>query len=236
MAGTKSKATGYDKYVDWKLFSIPVILFFGILFLPTPYGMKDVGVEYRVGPKAVIQFISKELFHNDSSNVEQWQLVTAQMMEKNLQMGALTKKRFLKRDEKWCKSQNIPVTSNNLKKSLDYIDQKISDEKYQALLESALKLRTSDLKYEGLTGKDKEAADGGAWHIKVAIAMLVFVVFCFVTECIPLPGVALLHWLDTGLHGSYKPQGGGSALLGRRLLVYHGKPHVCCGLCQNRRG
>ena len=31
------KATGYDKYVDWKIFSIPVVLLFVILFMPTPY-------------------------------------------------------------------------------------------------------------------------------------------------------------------------------------------------------
>jgi hypothetical protein len=42
MAEAKKKATGYDKYVDWKLFFIPVVLFFLILVLPTPYGMKDV--------------------------------------------------------------------------------------------------------------------------------------------------------------------------------------------------
>jgi solute carrier family 13 (sodium-dependent dicarboxylate transporter), member 2/3/5 len=55
---------------------------------------------------------------------------------------------------------------------------------------ATLKLRRDTLKYENLTGNDKKAADKGAWHIKVAIAMVVFVVFCFVTECIPLPGVA----------------------------------------------
>jgi len=46
------------------------------------------------------------------------------------------------------------------------------------------------LKYERLSPGDKVLADRGAWHIKAAIAMVVFVVFCFITECIPLPGVA----------------------------------------------
>ncbi|MGA6924243.1 MAG: DASS family sodium-coupled anion symporter, partial [Desulfosarcina sp.] len=46
------------------------------------------------------------------------------------------------------------------------------------------------LKYETLSDKDRAEADKGAWHIKVAIAMAVFVVLCFLTECIPLPGVA----------------------------------------------
>ena len=62
MAEVKKKAAGYDKYVDWKLFIIPVVLLFAILVLPTPYGMKDVGTEVKVGPKAVVNFITKELF------------------------------------------------------------------------------------------------------------------------------------------------------------------------------
>ena len=58
------------------------------------------------------------------------------------------------------------------------------------LMADASKLRRTGLKYETLTGADKRAADKGAWQIKVAIAMGAFVVLCFLTECIPLPGVA----------------------------------------------
>ena len=54
---SKKKATGYDKYIDWKLFAIPVVLFFLILILPTSEGMKDVGAEYKVGPKVVVAYI-----------------------------------------------------------------------------------------------------------------------------------------------------------------------------------
>ena len=59
MAGRKNKpkVTGYDKYVDWKMFIIPVVLLGLILAMPTPYGMKDVGMEYLVGPKMVKNFI-----------------------------------------------------------------------------------------------------------------------------------------------------------------------------------
>jgi hypothetical protein len=91
MAKPEKKAGGYDKYVDWKLFIIPVVLFFAVLILPTPYGMKDVGTEIRVGPKAVVNLITKELFNKNSSDVGQWELLTAQMMERNMRMGALSK-------------------------------------------------------------------------------------------------------------------------------------------------
>ena len=105
MAKKEKKITGYDKYVDWKMFSIPVVLFFVLLLMPTPYGMKDVGTEYRVGPKAVIGHITQALFNIKSSDAEQWQLLTAQIMEQNMNMGALTRGRYLKRDLKWCKTK-----------------------------------------------------------------------------------------------------------------------------------
>ena len=61
--GQKNKPTGYDKYVNWKLFAIPVILFFLILLLPTLSGMKDVGTEYSLGPKYVVAHIINTLFN-----------------------------------------------------------------------------------------------------------------------------------------------------------------------------
>ncbi|MDH3566005.1 MAG: DASS family sodium-coupled anion symporter [Desulfobacteraceae bacterium] len=186
----KKKATGYDKYVNWKLFIFPVILFALILMMPTPYGMKDVGMEYNVGPEAVVEFITYELYKTKSSDATQWQLLTAQMMERNIRMGALNVKRFLKRDLKWCKKYKIQADSKNLEKAQNYIKENVTAEAFEKVMMESLKLRRETLKYENLTGKNKKAADKGAWHIKVSIAMTVFVVFCFVTECIPLPGVA----------------------------------------------
>ena len=190
MTEAKEKAAGYDKYVNWKLLVIPVVLFFAILVLPTPYGMKDVGTEVKVGPKAVVSFITTELFNEKSSDATQWQLLTAQVMERNMRMGSLSKDRFLKRDLKWCKKYKIQGDSENLKRAQAYISDNVSDEAFGALMTKSMELRRDGLKYENLSGADKKTADKGAWHIKVAIAMMVFVVFCFMTECIPLPGVA----------------------------------------------
>lgn len=186
----KTKVTGYDKYVDWKMFIIPLVLFGLILALPTPYGMKDVGMEYRVGPKMVKNFISNKLFNAQSNDVEQWQLLIAQMMEKNMDMGALAKERFMSRNLKWCKKYNIAADKKNLEKAKDYIDTQVPAEQFKQIMQSAVDLRKNDLKYENLSEPDKKEADKGAWQVKVAIAMTVFVVLCFLTECIPLPGVA----------------------------------------------
>ncbi|MFH1122616.1 MAG: DASS family sodium-coupled anion symporter [Pseudomonadota bacterium] len=190
MADAKKKTTGYDKYINWKLFIIPVVLFFLVLVMPTPYGMKDVGTEVKVGPRAVADFITMELFQEKSENVSQWQLLTAQIMERNMRMGAVSKKGFMKRDFKWCKKYDIPADPENFKRAQEYVKDNVSDEQFLDVMKRSSQLRMVDLKYEGLSPKDKNLADTGAWHIKVTIAMVVFVVFCFATECIPLPGVA----------------------------------------------
>ncbi len=190
MAKQEKKVTGYDKYVDWKLFSIPLVLLFVILIIPMPYGMKDVGTEYRIGPKAVISHITQALFGTSQSDALQWQLLCAQIMERNMNMGALSRERYLKRDLKWCKSNKINTDQVNFDKARTFIDTQQTDAAYRQLMQNALTLRKEGLKYEELSDKDRKAADVGAWHIKVAIAMTVFVVLCFLTECIPLPGVA----------------------------------------------
>ena len=189
-AAEKKKVTGYDKYVDWKLFIIPVVLLIVLLLIPTPNGMKDVGTEYKVGPNAVIKLITQELFNQKSSDVSQWQLIIAQIMERNMRMGALTRDRFLKRDLKWCKKYKIQADKTNFEKAAAYVQDNLSDESFANMMQKSMEYRRDGLKYDELTGKDKENADTGAWHIKVAIAMGVFVVLCFLTECIPLPGVA----------------------------------------------
>ena len=187
----KSKpVTGYDKYINWKLFIIPVVLFFAVLAMPTPDGMKDVGMEYNVGPKAVVNHISMALFQQESTDVEQWQLLTAKVMEQNMRIGALKKERFLKRDIKWCKKYKIEVNKSHFDKAMTYIKDNVSEEDYKTIMTSALVLRKDGLKYQNLTGGDKATADKGAWKIQVSIAMGLFVVFCFLTECIPLPAVA----------------------------------------------
>lgn len=186
----KKKVTGYDKYVDWKIFIFPVVLFFLILAMPTPYGMKDVGTEYSVGPEKVISFLTRSLFEKDSSQAEQWQLLVAKMMEQNLDMGALSRKRFLSRDLGWCKKYGIEAASENFEKAHQFVSTRLDDAQYNKLMQEAFDLLKEGLQYKDLTGKEKAAADKAAWKIKVAIAMAVFVVVCFFTECIPLPGVA----------------------------------------------
>ena len=190
MAQAKKKATGYDKYVNWKLLIIPVVLFTVILLLPTPEGMKKVGMQYSVGPKVVTNYLCEQLFNKKSSDCEQWEILTARMMEQNMRMGALSKARMLKRNEKWAAKYKIPVDSANFAKSIAFITDNVSEEAYLNTMKSAFDMRLNGLKYDDLSKRDQKSASGGAWKIKVAIAMVVFVVFCFMTECMPLPGVA----------------------------------------------
>ena len=187
---TTKKATGYDKYVDWKMFSIPVVLLFVILYMPTPYGMKDVGVEYKVAPKAVVNFFTQSLFNKPTADTAQWELLSARIMHENMLMGSLGKGAFEKRDFKWTQNQKIPADQQNFDRAMAFVKEKVNAEKYEEIMQQGLALRRDGLKYEDLAEKDRKAADMGAWHIKVAMAMVAFVVLCFLTECIPLPGVS----------------------------------------------
>ena len=53
MTDKREKPSGYDKYINWKLFVLPVGILVLLLAMPTPKSMLDVGVEYAFGPKYV---------------------------------------------------------------------------------------------------------------------------------------------------------------------------------------
>ncbi|MFH1139193.1 MAG: DASS family sodium-coupled anion symporter [Pseudomonadota bacterium] len=186
----QKKATAYDKYVNWKMFIIPVVICSIILIIPTPYSMKDVAVEYAIGPKAVTNAICKEYFQINSSDAAQWQLLTARIMETSMNMGALERGQFLEVNAAWLKKNKVSGDSKNLEAAQKFIKENTTDEGYLALMKKSLDLRKLELKYEDLSDKDKAAANKGGWNIQVAIAVTVFVVICFVTECIPLPTVS----------------------------------------------
>ena len=189
MGGEKKKAVGYDKYIDWKIFIIPVLLVSVMLIMPATSGMRDVGAEYSIGAKTVIKFIANELFQKKVDDLDQWELITAQVMENNMRSGAIKKKRFMERDVKWCKKNKIPASEKNVERAQEFMAG-LDDARYLDVMKRSAVLRTETIDYNTLEGKDKEAAEKGAWQVKVALAVMVFTVLCFVTGCIPLPAVA----------------------------------------------
>ncbi|MEW6203506.1 MAG: DASS family sodium-coupled anion symporter [bacterium] len=187
--GNRAKATGYDKYVNYKTFLIAAAAFIILTLIPVSKSMLDVGVEYGVGKKYALNFISQELFHKKYSEVEQWQAMTAQILEANMMQGAFDRERALRRDESWIKKNNIPVQSDHLEKFYKFIGG-IDEKDYSHLMREAYDLRHDKLKFSDLSDKDKEKALKATRFIKISVAMVAFVIICFVTEAMPLPGVA----------------------------------------------
>jgi solute carrier family 13 (sodium-dependent dicarboxylate transporter), member 2/3/5 len=189
MAEGKKKATGYDKYVNWKLFAIPLILVTILMLIPTPKGMMDVGVEYSMGSKYVMNYFATGLFGKETNNLAQWQVQLVRMMEAGVRKSSFSQKGFMKRSAKWCKSNNIPTTPTHLKQVKNFAGE-IPPEKFKKLMEDGYDLRVNKLTYDMLTDKEKKKAAKAGFHVKAAVGIVIFVVLCFVTEAIPLPMVA----------------------------------------------
>ncbi|MFC1597351.1 SLC13 family permease [Planctomycetota bacterium] len=189
MTADKRKATGYDKYIDWKVFVFPVLILAAMLAMPASKGMKDAGTEYAVGEKAVIGHLAQKVFGKPTADLEQWQLLTARMMETSMRIGAMSREGFLSRDVKWCNKQGIAADKANHAKAVQFVST-MDDESFKGLIVFAAAARNDTLSYDDLAEQDKEIADKGVWNLKVALAVMVFVVFCFITGCIPLPAVA----------------------------------------------
>ncbi len=183
------RVSGYDKYVNYKTFSIAAGLFVILLLLPTPSSMKDVAVEYSAGQRCVLEFVSRELFGKSYTEAEQWQALSARILEKNMMQGALSRKSILKRNLKQTRQLGLEIEDAHFQKFRS-LAESIDENRFRDIMVHAHRLRYEDLSYQMLDEKGKVQADASARHLKICIAMVAFVVVCFLTEAIPLPGVA----------------------------------------------
>ena len=183
------KPRGYDKYVNYKTLAIALGLFAILLVMPVPRSMQDVAVENAVGETAVLDFYSQELFGRPFNEVEQWQALTARILEKNMRRGALSRGPVERQTPGQVERMGLTVDPAHFVQFDELVDS-MSDEAFLDLMTRAHRLRNVELAYGDLDEDGKGKADKSTWHLKVAVAMAAFVVTCFLTEAIPLPGVA----------------------------------------------
>lgn len=188
-APPKDKPSGYDKYVAYKPFSVAVALFLLILVIPTPASMVDVAVEYTAAPTHVRELYTQKMFGRPYDDAEQWQKLTADALQKTMLQGALTRTVALKRSKDALEKMGVDSSDVNFDRYRAHIES-MDDTAYLAMMKEASSLHYDKLTYDKLTPKQQKKVDKAAWHIKVAMAMVAFVVVCFLTEAIPLPGVA----------------------------------------------
>ncbi len=188
---TMKKASGYDKYIDWKLFCIPAGLLILLIIIPTPASMLDVGVEYSMGQKYVLEYLGKDFFSKTNTALSQAELLVVRMAEIYMMQGAWEYDTFVKKtDEKWLKANKIRVSKKLLEEARTVLSA-LPGEQFEKAIRNAYKLRTQDLSFQDLKEDDKAAASKAGFHVKVAVGIILFVVGCFVTEAIPLPMVGL---------------------------------------------
>jgi len=160
-----------------------------LIAIPLPSSMRDVATEYSAGENAVLEFYTQELFGEEFGEVEQWEALTARILEHNMRQGALARRSVLHINSSHVQRMGIEHQSLHLEEFHSLVES-IDDQTFLDLMTRAHALRHEILSYEKLGDEDRELANQAAWHIKVAVAMTAFVVTCFVTEAIPLPGVA----------------------------------------------
>jgi len=188
-AKPESSASAYDKYVDYKRFAIAVSVFIIILILPTPKSMLDVGVEYSQGQGYVLDMFSRELFGSAFKDVQQWEAYTVRGMEAAMRQGTLRKEMLLKRKQKDFDAIGVKGPKAHYDQYRAFIEP-FDETKLNDLLLRGNKLRLDELTYAQLTPDQQQKADRATRNIKTCVALIAFVVICFITEAIPLPGVA----------------------------------------------
>jgi len=185
----KARPSGYDKYINWRMFSIPLGLLLLLTAIPTPRSMLDVGVEYSMGPKYAQEFFASELFGKKVVELDQWQVQMVRMMEQSVQNASFLQDSFLKRSQRWCEQNDIPSTREHLEQVHEFAKQ-IPPDDFLKILKEGHALVAEKLTFDQLTDQEKDEARAAGFHVQASVGIVLFVVFCFITEAIPLPMVA----------------------------------------------
>ncbi|HSN54292.1 MAG TPA: DASS family sodium-coupled anion symporter [Candidatus Sulfomarinibacteraceae bacterium] len=189
-AATKdSKPTGYDRTIDWRLFAIPLGLFILIMLMPTPRSMLRVGAEFSLGPTLVRDHFAREFFGTDYAELNQWQVQTVQMMSVSTDRSSFSHEVFMTRNRKWCEKNEIASSEASLAAVREAVAA-TDPARFEELLRSGHRLKTTGINLENLSEAQAARAERAGFHVKTAVAIVAFVVGCFVTEAIPLPMVA----------------------------------------------
>jgi anion transporter len=183
------KPTGYDRYIDWRLFAIPLVLFIAILLIPTPRSMLEVGAEYALGPSVVREHFAREVFGTEYQALNQWQAQMVEMLRVSSERSSFGQATFLKLNASWCAKNDIASTASALE-LVRATAGAFDPERFEALLREGQRLKSEGVSFETLDPGQAAKVERAGFHVKVAVALVVFVVGCFITEAIPLPMVA----------------------------------------------
>jgi solute carrier family 13 (sodium-dependent dicarboxylate transporter), member 2/3/5 len=185
----KKRAVGYDRYINYKTFGLAVGAFIALLFIPVPSSMLDVAVEFSWGEKYVLEYFAQEFYGVEYDEAPRWQVMSVQVLEANMRQGTTRQQHALKKDGKWIRDMGIEYEVEYYDKHISAISA-IPEDRFMSIMQQGNLLRHHKLTYDQLSTVEKEKADKAARNIKVVFAMVAFVVICFITEAMPLPGVA----------------------------------------------
>ncbi|UCF36235.1 MAG: DASS family sodium-coupled anion symporter [Acidobacteriota bacterium] len=183
------KTSPYERAVNYKAFGLAVLLFTAALFIPTPESMRDVAVEETVGERYVLDFISGQLFGQHFFEVQQWEAATCRILFANLEQGMIQPNRILGRTLKQTQALGVDVSETHFLRFQGSM-QLLGAERFSQLMMDSFKLHRTQLSYDRLSDSERREVDRAIRKIKVTFALAIFVVVCFLTEAIPLPGVA----------------------------------------------
>ena len=198
----QAKITGYDRYIDWKRFCIPLGLLILMLLLPTPRSMIRVGAEYAVGSQFLRQYLAQEVFKSGYDELGRWQSQMIMLMEASVGKASFKRESFLGRSLKWARQSGVDSSAQNLELARQKA-RTIPAQQFEALLKSAYQLLKGGIPMDQLSPDQLARVEQAAFKVKAAVGTVLFVVGCFMTEAIPLAHGGLLRGHHRNAGGSF---------------------------------
>lgn len=165
------------------------VAFFIVLLLPTPKSMVQLAEQQTLGQDAVRDSLAMNLFGEDFQHVDYWQAQLVRAFDHSAASGRTTAPGLLQYDRKTLKTAGIEMEPKVFEKFKAQVFS-MDPNRVEKILDQVAVWRSHSPEYSNLTAEQMERVKQEAWHIKIGVALTVFVVLSFVTEAMPFPAVA----------------------------------------------
>lgn len=190
MTGSAARAMAYDRYVQHRLFVGGVLLFALLLLLPPTDGMRRVAAEREFGAERARDAIAGQLFGAAGAELPLWQAETARLLALGLRHGSGSPPTVLERGAGQAARAGEAVGPAALAAARRFAGT-LAPGPWLATQAAARASRRLHDPQEW-SAEERARAARGARHLKLCLALAALVVYCLLTEAMPLPGVAFL--------------------------------------------
>jgi len=181
-----------------------IFLFLVVLLIPPPASMEKVAVRYTIADDLIRQEAAQSLLAKPYEETTRAEACLLEVFLFTVKEGRSEPDTVFEQSSATWKRASSTYSDSEIHSARE-LASNASRDNLELLLEWSQKILSGGVTADELTDSQQSSIAKGVRHIRLGTALIVFVIFCFLTEAIPFPAVAFLIGLIAVFGGLVAP-------------------------------